>query len=112
MESTGNCRSTATLPSGGKGSAGSCLDMPLERHPAAGRIAAVLLRRAAGMGPTRLSQNDMAAMAGTDRQEVAAALEAMRTGGIIRTDRNRMRIADLGALRRLARSAEEGKNVE
>ena len=112
MESTGNCCSTATLPSSGKGGTDSCLDVPLEHHPAAGRLAAVLVRCAAGMGPARLSQNDMAAMTGTDRQEVAAALEAMRTAGIIRTDRNRMRIADLGALRRLARSEEEGKNVE
>ena len=115
MESTGNCCSTATLPSAGKGGTDStegCPDVSLERHPAVGKLAAVLLRRAAGMGPARLSQNDMAAMTGTDRQEVAAALEAMRTGGIIRTDRNIMRITDLGALRRLARGAEEGKNVE
>ena len=66
-----------------------------------GRVARILLERAgdsAEPGP-RLTQQDMAAMAGTAREVVGRSLKTLEDEGIIRLERNRVVIADKDALR-------------
>ena len=69
------------------------------RH-VSGRVARILLEHAGGgadPGP-RLTQQEMAAMAGTAREVVARSLKALEEDGIIRLDRHRIVITDKGAL--------------
>jgi len=66
-----------------------------------GRVARILLERAgdnAEPGP-RLTQQDMAAMAGTAREVVGRSLKTLEDEGIIRLERNRIVISDKDALR-------------
>ena len=65
-----------------------------------GRVAKILLEHAGdGYGPRpRLTQQEMAAMAGTVREVVARSLKALEEEGVIRLDRHRIVITDKGAL--------------
>lgn len=68
------------------------------------RVARVLLEPG-GDGATprpRLTQQDMAAMAGTAREMVGRSLKALENDGIIRLDRNRIIIANKKALEEIA----------
>lgn len=64
------------------------------------RVAKILLEHAAdGSGPgRRLTQQEMAAMAGTVREVVARSLRTLEEEGAIRLDRNRIVITDKPAL--------------
>jgi len=66
-----------------------------------GRVAKILLEQAGnGKGPRpRLTQQEMAAMAGTVREVVGRALKALEEEGAIRLDRHRIIITDKEALR-------------
>lgn len=67
-----------------------------------GRVAKILLEHAveeSGYGP-RLTQQDMAAMAGTAREVVGRSLKTLEEQGAIRLDRHRILITDEGALQR------------
>ena len=66
-----------------------------------GRVAKILLEHAgdgAGPGP-RLTQQEMAAMAGTAREVVSRSLKALEEEGTIRLDRHRIVIIDKEALK-------------
>ena len=65
-----------------------------------GRVAKILLEHAGdGTSPRpRLTQQDMAAMAGTVREVVARSLKALEEEGAIRLERHRIKIADKEAL--------------
>jgi CRP-like cAMP-binding protein len=68
-----------------------------------GRVARILLEHAgdgAGGGP-RLTQQEMAAMAGTAREVVGRSLKALEEEGVIRLERHRLVILDQEALRDL-----------
>lgn len=66
-----------------------------------GRVARILLEHAGdGTGPgPRLTQQEMAAMAGTAREVVSRSLKALEEDGIIRLDRHRIVITDKEALK-------------
>jgi CRP-like cAMP-binding protein len=67
-----------------------------------GRVAKILLENAtdgAGSSGGRLTQQDMAAMAGTAREVVGRSLKALEDEGLIRLDRNRIIIRDKDALK-------------
>jgi len=66
-----------------------------------GRVAKILLENAGdGNGPRpRLTQQEMAAMAGTVREVVGRSLKALEEEGAIRLDRHRIVITDREALR-------------
>jgi len=66
-----------------------------------GRVAKILLEHAGdGTGPRpRLTQQEMAAMAGTAREVVGRSLKALEEEGAIRFDRHRIVISDKQALR-------------
>jgi len=67
------------------------------------RIAKILLSYAAdGNGGTRLTQREMAALAGTAREVVGRSLKYIEESGAIRFDRHRIVISDKGALEVLA----------
>ncbi len=68
-----------------------------------GRVARILLEYAGdGTGPRpRLTQQEMAAMAGTAREVVARSLKALEGEGAIRLDRHRIVITDKEALREM-----------
>ena len=68
-----------------------------------GRVAKILLEHAGnGAGPKhRLTQQDMAAMAGTVREVVGRALKALEDEGAIRLERHRVVINDREALSQL-----------
>ena len=65
-----------------------------------GRVAKILLEHAGdGTSPRpRLTQQDMAAMAGTVREVVARSLKALEEEGAIRLERHQIKIADKEAL--------------
>ncbi|MFU8796088.1 MAG: Crp/Fnr family transcriptional regulator [Dehalococcoidia bacterium] len=68
-----------------------------------GRVARILLEHAArdrDPGP-RLTQQEMAAMAGTVREVVGRSLKALADEGVIRLDRNRIVIIDEEALQKM-----------
>jgi CRP/FNR family transcriptional regulator len=68
------------------------------------RVARILLEHAAdgtGQKP-RLTQQEMAAMAGTAREMVGRSLKALEEEGVIRLERHRIMIADKEALREMA----------
>lgn len=65
------------------------------------RVAKILLEYAAdGDGP-RLTQRDMAAMAGTAREVVSRSLKALEEEGFIKVDRHRIIIKDKEALKEM-----------
>ncbi len=68
-----------------------------------GRIAKILLGHAGnGTGPQpRLTQQEMAAMAGTVREVVGRSLKALEEEGAIRLDRHRIVITDKKALKNM-----------
>jgi CRP-like cAMP-binding protein len=68
-----------------------------------GRVAKILLEHAsgdAGSGP-RLTQQEMAAMAGSAREVVGRSLKALEEEGLIRLSRQRVAIANKEALREM-----------
>jgi CRP-like cAMP-binding protein len=68
-----------------------------------GRVAKILSEQAVGeteRGP-RLTQQEMAAMAGTAREVVGRSLKALEEQGAIKLDRHRIIITDKEALRRI-----------
>ena len=66
-----------------------------------GRVARILLEYAAdGAGP-RLTQRDMAAMAGTAREVVSRSLKTLEESGLIEIDRHRIIIKDKEALKEM-----------
>lgn len=69
-----------------------------------GRVAKLLMEYAGdGDGPRpRLTQQEMAAMAGTAREMVGRSLKALEDDGVIRIDRHRIVISDREALREMA----------
>jgi CRP/FNR family transcriptional regulator len=66
-----------------------------------GRVARILLEQAGnGTGPRpRLTQQEMAAMAGTVREVVGRSLKALEEEGAIRLERHRIVITDREALK-------------
>jgi CRP-like cAMP-binding protein len=76
----------------------------LSFRPVVGRVAKVLLEYA-GNGAShgqQLTQQDMAAMAGTAREVVSRSLKALQSEGVIEIDRHRIVITDKEALRGIA----------
>ena len=69
-----------------------------------GRVAKILLEYAGdGLGPKqRLTQQEMAAIAGTAREVVGRSLKALEIEGIIRIDRHRLIVKDRKALENIA----------
>lgn len=66
------------------------------------RIARILLEYADGVGPKpRLTQHEMAALAGTAREVVGRSLKTLQEDGMIRMERNRLIIADKDGLARM-----------
>ena len=68
-----------------------------------GRVARILLEHASdgtGSGP-RLTQQEMAAMAGTVREVVARSLKVLEEEGLIRLDRHRIVVSNEAALRQM-----------
>lgn len=76
------------------------------RHVIA-RVAKILLEHAGdGTGPRpRLTQQEMAAMAGTAREMIGRSLKTLEEEGAIRLDRHRIVITDKEALREMAGAA-------
>jgi CRP-like cAMP-binding protein len=73
-----------------------------------GRVARILSEQAAegtGHGP-RLTQQEMAAMAGTAREVVGRSLKALEEQGAIKLDRHRIIITDKEALHRITEAPE------
>ena len=72
-----------------------------------GRVAKILLEHASdNTGPrSLLTQQEMAAMAGTAREVVARSLKSLSEDGIIRLERHRIIIADREALQEIATSS-------
>jgi CRP/FNR family transcriptional regulator, cyclic AMP receptor protein len=72
-----------------------------------GRIAKVLLQYASGteMGQ-RLTQQEMAAMAGTVREVVGRSLKVLEQEGAIKLDHHRIIIADREALKKMAETSQ------
>ena len=71
-----------------------------------GRVAKILLNNAAD-GPNpglRLTQQEMAALAGSAREVIGRSLKTLEEDGIIRLERHRIVIADKAALRELVES--------
>jgi CRP/FNR family transcriptional regulator len=72
-----------------------------------GRLAKILLEHAGdrtASGP-RLTQQEMAAMAGTAREMIGRSLKALEEEGAIRMDRHRVVITDREALEKLAEAS-------
>ena len=67
-----------------------------------GRVAKILLEYAGDGAPgTRLTQRDMAAMAGTAREVVSRSLKTLEEEGVIAMERHRIVINDKEALKRM-----------
>ncbi|HZK66920.1 MAG TPA: Crp/Fnr family transcriptional regulator [Chloroflexota bacterium] len=67
-----------------------------------GRVAKILLQQLDREDSIRLTQQQMATMAGTAREMVGRALKGLEQAGAIRVDRGRIAIVDRAALERLA----------
>jgi CRP/FNR family transcriptional regulator, cyclic AMP receptor protein len=69
-----------------------------------GRLAGILLDNAAkeGQAGARLTQRDMAAMAGTAREVISRSLRAMEDDGIITFDKHRLIIKNKEALKKIS----------
>ena len=65
------------------------------------RLAKILLERQDGSGP-RVTQELLAAMAGSRREVVGRALKALSQEGAVRLERGRIHVLDRAALQRLA----------
>ncbi|MCJ7769718.1 MAG: Crp/Fnr family transcriptional regulator, partial [Dehalococcoidales bacterium] len=76
-----------------------------------GRVARILLEYAAdGASPVpRLTQRDMAAMAGTAREVVSRSLKTLEEDGLIKIDRHRIIIKDKEALKEIVEPSFETK---
>jgi len=76
----------------------------LSFRPVIGRVAKILLEHTAdGDGPLpKLTQQEMAAMAGTVREVVGRSLKALEEEGAIRLERHRVVISDKQALENIA----------
>ena len=76
------------------------------RH-VSGRVAKILLTHASDGGGSkpRLTQQEMAAMAGTVREVVARSLKSLEADGAIRMERHRIRITDREALEGMVASS-------
>ncbi|MFQ5917762.1 MAG: Crp/Fnr family transcriptional regulator, partial [Candidatus Binatia bacterium] len=72
-----------------------------------GRVAKILLEHAGdGAGPRpQLTQQEMAAMAGTAREMIGRSLKTLEEEGVIRLERHRIVITDKEALREMAGAA-------
>lgn len=72
-----------------------------------GRVAKILLEHAGdGTGPRpRLTQQEMAAMAGTVREVVGRSLKSLEEEGVIRLDRHRIVITDKRALKEIVEAS-------
>ena len=75
----------------------------LSFRPVIGRVAKILLEHAGdGKGTSpRLTQQEMAAIAGTVREVVGRSLKSLEEEGVIRLDRHRILITDREALREM-----------
>ena len=71
-----------------------------------GRLAGILLENAVrdGESGARLTQRDMAAMAGTAREVISRSLKAMEDEGVIGFDKHRLIIRDREALKRMSQT--------
>ncbi len=71
-----------------------------------GRLAGILLENAVtdGESGARLTQRDMAAMAGTAREVISRSLKAMEDDGIIGFEKHRLIIRDREALKRMSQT--------
>jgi CRP/FNR family transcriptional regulator, cyclic AMP receptor protein len=69
-----------------------------------GRVAKILLKTAESPEP-RLTQHEMAAMAGTAREVVGRSLKAMEEDGIVKIDHHRIIIKNREALKELSGAA-------
>jgi CRP/FNR family transcriptional regulator len=67
-----------------------------------GRVAKILLEYAGDSGGPRLTQQEMAAIAGTAREVVARSLKALEEEGTIRLEHHRVIITDEEALKEMA----------
>lgn len=74
----------------------------LSFRPVAGRLAGILLEHVPQSGTVKLTQRDMASMAGTAREVIARALKSLEEDGIIRVERQRIVILNPEELKRLA----------
>jgi CRP/FNR family transcriptional regulator len=76
----------------------------LSFRPVVARVARVLLEYAGGDGasPPKLTQQDMAAMAGTAREVVSRSLRSLEESGIISLDRHRIVVKNREALNNIA----------
>ena len=76
-----------------------------------GRVARILLEYAAdGASPgPRLTQRDMAAIAGTAREVVSRSLKTLEEDGLIKIDRHRIIIKDKEALKEIVKPSFETK---
>jgi len=74
----------------------------LSFRPVVGRVAKILLEQARAPLVSRLSQREMAAMAGTAREMVSRSLKTLEDEGAIKMERNRVVILDPEALERRA----------
>ena len=72
-----------------------------------GRVAKILLKHAADSSNPglRLTQQEMAALAGSAREVVGRSLKSLEEDGVIRLERHRIVIADKAALKELVESA-------
>lgn len=68
-----------------------------------GRVAKILLEYAGGdgQGGPRLTQQEMAAMAGSAREVVGRSLKALEEDGLIKLNRHKVTITDIEALREM-----------
>ncbi len=75
----------------------------LSFRPVAGRVARILLENAArnAQPSPRLTQRDMAALAGTAREVVSRALKEMEEGGLIEMRQHHIVVKDVQGLREL-----------
>ena len=82
----------------------SALVEDLSFRPVIRRVAKILLEYAenGGGNPQRLTQQEMAAMAGTAREVVARSIRDLESRGTLRLDRHRIVITDRSALREIA----------
>lgn len=67
-----------------------------------GRVAKILLQHVREGGTDRLTQQQMATMAGTAREMVGRALKGLEQAGAIKMERGRIVIVNAGALERLS----------
>ncbi|MDV2989425.1 MAG: Crp/Fnr family transcriptional regulator [Dehalogenimonas sp.] len=74
----------------------------LSFRPVAGRLAKLLLEQLPHSGSVKLTQRDMASMAGTAREVVARALKSMEDDGILRIERQHIIILKRDVLEKMA----------